>query len=134
MVTKTALHNYATEKQAARGHDPEDKPIFSILLFENPNKEFYVEKNGKHVPSGFPDLGDSYEVGFYYELESAISALESNACDIHEGCYNAAFILCRFAGLYPGCSVHERMYYVWDKEGYGYVQVEEPKIFKHVAF
>lgn len=133
MITKQELKCYAQEKYSARGHDPEDKPIWEILLFENPDKEHMLQKNGESVGSGFPDMGDKYTTGFFYDLDTAISVVESNSCDIQEGCYNAAFILCRFQGLYSGCSIHERMYFVWDSEARKFVQAEEPKIFKRIA-
>ena len=135
MTTEKDLLEYAQEKYESRGHDPEDKPIFSILLFEHPDKmHMIVNKDGEEEPSGFPDTGDQYEVGFYYDLKTAIEVLNSNVCDIQEGCYNAAFILCKFQGLYIGCNMHERMYFVWDPVCRGFFQQEEPKIFKHIAY
>ena len=105
-------------------------PIYEILVFDNPNKEL-VSRDGKNM--GCPDMGDTFTVGFYYDVESAIQALNENRCDLRETCYNAAFILCRFPGLYNVATSSERMYFVWDEERQGFFQTEEPKIFKHTA-
>ena len=63
-------------------------PIYEILVFDNPNKEL-VSRDGKNM--GCPDMGDTFTVGFYYNVELAIQALNENRCDLRETCYNAAF-------------------------------------------
>lgn len=133
MTTYSDLIKYAEDTSILRRID--DKPIYSILLLEYSNRpHMVVNSSGEEVPSGFPDTGDRHDVGFYYDLKTAIEVLNSNCCDIQEGCYTAAFILCRFQGLYAGCSQQERMYFVWDAERKGFFQQEEPEIFLHIAY
>lgn len=106
------------------------KPIYEILAFEYPDKE-EVYPTGKH--SGFPDMGAQDSVGYYYEFDSAYKAITENWCDIHETVYNAAFLICRFPGLYSCVGSNGRIYFVWDPEKEGYVEADEPEIFKHIA-
>ena len=107
-------------------------PIFEIMVFEYPNKEMIYHKPEGDVHSGWPDTGCADNMGFYYELDTAIQAMNENWCDIQETCYYAGFILCRFPGLYyAGTS---RMYFLWDNEKEGFFEAEEPEIFKHVAY
>jgi len=107
-------------------------PIFEIMLFEYPDKEVVYHKPEGDVLSGFPDTGCVNNVGFYYELDTAIQAMNENWCDIQETCYHAGFILCHFPGLYQA-AIH-RMYFLWDEEKKGFFEAEEPEIFKHVAY
>ena len=134
MVTKDDLLEYVLYTKDHRGNIQNDNPIFSLFLFTKPNSERIYNINGVEKPSGFPDTGSSYEPGFYYDLDAAIEAMNENAGDIRETCYNAGFILCRFQGLYDGCGTWARMYFVWDEEKQGFFQQEEPKIFQHIAY
>lgn len=113
-------------------NDNSPNPIFEIMLFEYPNKEMIYHKPEGDVHSGWPDTGCIDDMGFYYELDTAIQAMNENWCDIQETCYYAGFILCRFPGVYyAGTS---RMYFLWDDEKEGFFEAEEPEIFKHVAY
>lgn len=107
-------------------------PIFEIMLFEYPNKEMTYPTSKGNVRSGWPDTGCIDHMGFYYELDTAIQAMNENWCDIQETCYYAGFIICRFPGLYyAGTS---RMYFLWNEEKNGFFEAEEPEIFKHSAY
>ena len=107
-------------------------PIFEITLFEYPDKEMIYHKPKSDVHSGWPDTGCVGCMGFYYELDTAIQAMNENWCDIQETCYYAGFIVCRFPGLYyAGTS---RMYFLWDNEKEGFFEAKEPEIFKYVTF
>lgn len=134
MVTKEDILDYVAFQKEARGNIKGDDPIYSIYLITNPDKERIFEREGKGIASGLPDVGDTSEPGFYHDLDHAISAMNENACDIREYCYNAGFILCRFAGMYDCVNRDARMYFVWDDEKKGFFQKEEPQIFAHVAF
>ena len=105
-------------------------PIYEIYLLDNAAKE-YIIPHGK--PTGWPDTsGES--VGFYYELESAVDALHENRLDMRDGgVFNAAFILCKFPGLYNSAGDDMRLYFLWDEAKDGFWEAEEPEIFKHVA-
>lgn len=135
MITREDLLKYVCDEQKRRGNSSGDKPIFSLFLFEYPDKELvYNMKDGSKKKSGLPETGDTYEPGFYYSLDEAILVMNINACDIRETCYNAGFILCRFPGVHYTCKSDSRMYFVWNDEKEGFFQQEEPAIFAHTAF
>lgn len=138
MISKEIVLEHA-KYQMDRINDPEYKPIFAILLIENADKEYIYRQtmsdgSVKEIPSRFPDTGDTFEAGFYYDIDDAINALTSNSCDMQEGIYQAGFVLCRFPGLYPCVSLANRMYFRWDKETQRFIHDEEPAIFAHIAF
>ena len=102
----------------------DQKPIYRILLFSK-------------IPTlderGWPDCGTQEDVGFYYEYETAVRAMHENWCDIQEHVYRAAFLICKFPGLYEGSTTESRMYFVWDPNTETFVQQEEPTFFKHIS-
>ena len=107
------------------------RPIFEILLFENPDKEL-ISKTGD--PTGFPDFGTEDRTGFYYKLDDAISAVHENRLDIRDGgSFNAGFILCKFPGLYGCADTLHRLYFLWDEEKQGFYETDEPPIFSNLA-
>lgn len=109
-------------------------PIYIILMLSKPgNEEIIYNTNGAHTPSGIPDYGHSDEVGFYYEIDTAITAITENWCDIQEHVYQAAFLLCRFPGLYDTTTTDKRMYFLWNKDEQKFIQQEEPVLFKHIG-
>ena len=107
-----------------------NKPIYEILVFEHPDKED-IYTNGTHT--GLPDMGAQSNVGFYYDLQDALDVVYENLCDIRETVYDAAFIICRFPGLYNCVGSDGRLYFVWDDAKGGYRLTEEPEIFRHIA-
>ena len=107
-----------------------DVPIYEVFVVQHPDREL-VYPSGKH--SGFPEMGCTATMGFYYDLDDAIEAVEVNACDIHETMYDAAFVICRFPGLYNSVGREGRAYFVWNGETEGYEEKEEPRVFRHVA-
>lgn len=109
----------------------ESKPIYRIFMMQYADKEKIYEKTGKK--SGYPDMGCTEDVGFYYDLDNAINALENNSCDIREYLYDAAFILKTYEGLYDCVSTESRIYFKWNEEKQGFFQEEEPKIFACIA-
>lgn len=128
MTTKKDIYDHITWFK--NHYKCNENPIFEIVLFEKPNSEmFYDDK-----PSGFPDTGCFDRMGFYYNLNTAIRALNENWCDIQETCYHAGFILCLFPGMYECATTNARMYFIWDNEKKGFFQQEEPEIFKHIAY
>ena len=129
MVTRESLLTWV-EKESNIYFGGE-KPIYSILLFEYPDKQ-YMYEDGKE--SGFPDLGANNEIGYYHSLEHAIDAMNVNNLDMREETYNAGFILCRFPGLYNSVGHLARMYFVWNDDEGGFFQAEEPEIFEHMVY
>ena len=115
-------------------NDTKPIPIFEIMVFENPNKELIYHKLEEETHSGWPDPGCTSHMGFYYELDTAIKAMNENWADIQEHCFHAGFILCRFPGLYQSVIKEARMYFLWDEERKGFFEAEEPKIFEYIAY
>ena len=68
-------------------------PIYEIMM---------LEKTIRFDKYGWPYYGRSENVGFYYELDTAIKAVKENWCDIaDEGSYKAAIVAQKIPGLYP---------------------------------
>lgn len=119
MITSTDLLTYAKEKLAERSIGNGDKPIYQILLFEHAAKT----DNSQDY-----DIGNDDCPGYFHELSEAISAMNCNLGDMHEGVFNAGYIICRFQGLYCFADSKARMYFEWDEERQGFFQKEEPKL------
>ena len=130
------IKNYIKWYQKKYAYEDGTKPIpiFEIVVFEYPNKELIYHKPKGDVNSGWPDTGGENHMGFYYDLDTAIRAMNENWCDIQEGCFYAGFILCRFPGLYQSVIKEVRMYFLWDEEREGFFEAPEPKIFEHIAY
>lgn len=110
-------------------YEEEIKPIFEILVFEKAAERLMF--NGRD--SGFPDMGAQDNVGYYHDFKDAYQAITENWCDIHETVYDAAFLICRFPGLYNPVGSDGRIYFLWDSNTNTYTETEEPEIFKHIA-
>ena len=84
MTTKEDIYNYIEWHK--NKYNCGDEPIFEIRLFE------------KAVSGGFnyPDTGIEDRPGFYYELDTAIHAMNQNWADIQDHAFHAGFILCHF--------------------------------------
>ena len=131
MTTTKMINDFVAWQKQQHGNQ---NPIYIIMMMERPgNEEIIYNHNGAKTPSGFPDHGATDEVGFYYELETAITAITQNWCDIQEHVYRAAFLICKFPGLYEGSTTESRMYFVWDSNAETFVQQEEPTFFKHIS-
>ncbi len=127
MTTKDSL-NKIIEHKKEKGCG---NPVFILMMFEHPDKEL-VYPTGKH--SGFPDLGDTRDIGFFHNLDVAIMSMNENDANIREGLYNAGFILCHFPGMYQEAGPSERMYFIWDEEKERFIQQEEPEMFAKCAY
>ena len=83
----------------------EQQPIYEIYVYEKPwalNKQ------------GFFDYGIEERVGFYYEKETAIKAVEENWCDLQDHYANAAMVKEVIPGLYPIIPRCKCWYYIWN--------------------
>lgn len=127
MTNEHALRNTVRRMKRING-----RPIYEIFMMEKPGNESVKLPNG--ASSGFPDTGAMESVGFYYELSTAIQAMNENRCDIREYTYSAGFIIARFPGLYSSSGPELRMYFGWNSTANGFVQREEPPLFKHIAY
>lgn len=126
MTGKERIEEYVRRMEERYG---DVKPIYRIFVFEKPDTEL-CGVNGK--PLGLPDTGCGSNMGFYYELDTAIQAMNENWCDIKECAYHAGFVLCQYPGLYQSVCSDARIYYRWNGEGF--FEAEEPEIFKYCAF
>lgn len=128
MITKEDLITYIEDRQSKVPYK-EFKPIFRIGVMTTIDEEVYP--TGKH--SGFPkDCPD--DIGFYYDFDTAYRAITENWCDIWETCYDYAFLMVRFPGLYEDAGPESRMLFQYDTIKDQYIQIEEPTWFKHVGF
>lgn len=131
MTTKENILAYVNDMKKV--YD-EQEPIYVIMMMSKPGTEEIVwHRNGEDKPSQLPDTGAEDRVGFYYELDTAIKAVQENWCDIQDRAYCAAFILCHFPGLYSSTTPNARMYFLWDPSSETFKQTEEPVLFEHIA-
>lgn len=77
----------------------------------------YVMSEPWHInDKGFPDCGRKECVGFYYDEEDAVRAVEENWGDIQDHYALAAEIIPTKPGIYPYTPKEECYYYLWDAE------------------
>ena len=126
-TTESILKTVAEISEKRKTH-----PIYQIMLLAETGEEEEIYDNGTH--SGFPKTGMLDYPGFYYELETAIQAMNENWCDMRETIFDAGFILVHYPGLYDCAGTDHRMYFKWDEEKQGYFQAEEPPLFAHSAY
>ena len=109
-------------------------PIYRILMMEKSGNESIEYPTGKD--SGFPDMGATAEMGFYFSYEDAVEAMHENALDIRECVYDYGFVIMQFQGLYrtPGYHDDARQYFAWDEEKQGFYEAEEPKKMHILSF
>ena len=94
-----------------------ETPIYEIIMLEESVK---IDK------FGWPNYGQSENVGFYYEEETAFKAVKENWCDINDsGKYRAAFVVQKIPGLYPITIV--KGYFIYNKKDNNFRQAVLPK-------
>lgn len=129
MTTVEDLKEYVKKQLAKRNNDPDFKPVYEIILFEHPDKKEYYEKNGERTGFWFPDLGERFQPGFYYDIDAAVKTMHKNAWDIHAPFLKAGFVISRFPGMFQTMGREGRIYFLWDEEKKGYFEAEEPDTF-----
>lgn len=89
----------------------------------------------KYELAGFslPDFGDSRIVGFYENLEDAVSAVTENWGDIHEYYYEYAIIEKVEEGLYNSGTSEDRKVFKWDSKAKAFKPIKDLKEFDHLA-
>lgn len=95
--------------------------IYTIMVSTN----YELDKKTK-----MPYFGSSRIVGYYTNEEYAISAVEANAADIQEHCYNYAIIEKVGEGLYNPADSSERKVYAWTND-FGFVRIYDYECMKH---
>lgn len=82
---------------------------------EAPIYEIYVMSEPWHLDEkGWPCCGIKERVGFYYERETAIRAIEENWCDLQDHYAHAAEMREVNPGLYSIPPHSKCIYYEWD--------------------
>lgn len=86
------------------------EPIYKIHTFEIFKKQLH-----------------SHEVfGWYHNLDSAILAVETNACDMQDRMFNYAMISCSYEGGY-GLRDMDLQWYTWNYTNGKWEMCERPK-------
>lgn len=101
--------------------------IYVITTFEKLNIDTSKLDLGTNTNSSELELGfgDIRTVGWYKDLPTAEKAVESNAGDIYEGCYEWAIIEEVPEGLYPYSPSNVRKLYTFNSETGRYVLASE---------
>ena len=107
------------------------RPIYAIYVAEKSGADPVISKTGKNL--GFPDLGCTALMGFYYEKKDAIKAMHNNAADIRECVYNYGFVVKWRPGLYSSAGREDRIYFKWDDEKKGFYEADEPDLLRILA-
>jgi hypothetical protein len=87
----------------------------------------------KQDDNGFPDFGNTRLVGYYTNINDAIRAVETNACDINETCYDYAVIEGVEEGLYQCATYNDRLVFQYDYNSRTYKRIANPKCLHHIA-
>jgi len=98
--------------------DKDKTPIYEIYVMELPWQ--LDEKK-------FPICGIRERVGFYYDKEDAVRAVEENWCDLQDHYAQAAEIRKIYPGLYPLSSRSEYWYYLWNQQEERFEAAKRPK-------
>lgn len=99
----------------------DDNPIFEIYVMEKP---WHLDEKG------WPDCGIKERVGFYYEKETAIKAVEENWCDLQDHYAHAAEIREIQPGLYSHSIQSKCLYYEWNQKEEKFERKPFPKLGK----
>lgn len=96
---------------------------------ETPIYEIYVMSEPWHLDSDkFPSCGHRERVGFYYEKDTAIRAVEENWCDLQDYYAQAAEVCKVEPGLYSLPSRHEYWYFLWNQQEEKFELARKPKL------
>ena len=97
----------------------DNQPIYEIHMYEKP---WVLDEKG------FFDYGITEIVGFYYEKEIAIQAVEENWCDIQDQYAKAAMIKEVVPGLYPIIPRSKCWYYIWNSNKEKFEPAKIPEV------
>jgi len=96
---------------------------------ETPIYEIYVMSEPWHLDSNkFPSCGHRERVGFYYEKDIAIRAVEENWCDLQDHYAHAAEVCKVEPGLYSFPSRREYWYFLWNQQKEKFELARKPKL------
>ena len=78
--------------------------------------------------SGWPDYGSEERVGYYFNKETAIKAVEENWADIQDHVAEAALIRPLKEGLYPFYEAKDLLYFIWNEDEQRFVAAKLPDL------
>ena len=76
-------------------------------------------------------MGSTRIVGYYGELETALTAVKENRCDIYENTYKYAIVEEVFPGLYPFAP--NRWVFEYNRRTGEYNLIDEPPVYLNYA-
>ena len=94
--------------------DSNEQPIYEVLVYSHP----------WHLDEHF---GSEERVGFYYEKETAIRAIEENWCDLQDHYARAAAVREIRPGLYQYPPFSTYIYYLWNSNLCQFERAEVPE-------
>lgn len=97
----------------------DETPIYEIYVYSQP---WTINEQG------FYEYGTSERVGFYYEKETAIKAVEENWCDIQDHYAKAAMVKEVKPGLYSAPSRAKCWYYLWNTKTEHFEKAKIPEV------
>lgn len=97
----------------------EEQPIYAIYVM---SRAWELDE------CNFPNCGSRECVGYYYEKETAIQAVEENWCDIQDCYAHAAEIWKVRPGLYQYPNKEDKLYYIWNTEKRCFEGAEFPEL------
>ena len=95
-----------------------EQPIYEVLVYSHP---WSLDEHN------LIDFGSEEQVGFYYEKETAIRAIEENWCDLQDHYARAAAIREVRPGLYQYPPFGTYMYFLWNSELEKWEEAEVPE-------
>ena len=93
----------------------DEEPIYEVCVMEMP---YYINE------SGFIECGIFERVGFYYEEETALRAVQENWCNIQDHYARAATVRKVIPGLYPNIEI--LYYFLWNQQTQNFELTEMP--------
>lgn len=96
-----------------------ETPIYAVYVYSH---EWTIDE------LGYLDWGDKEFVGFYYEKETAIRAVEENWCDIQDHYARAALVKEIEPGLYPMSHRNRCWYYIWNSNKECFESAKIPEV------
>lgn len=84
-----------------------EQHIYEILVYSHP---WHLDEHQ------FINFGSAERVGFYYEKETAIRAIEENWCDLQDHYVRAAAVRKIRPGLYQYPPFSTYIYYLWNSD------------------
>lgn len=95
-----------------------EQPIYEVLVYSHPwSLDEYK----------LMDYGSEERVGFYYEKETAIKAIEENWCDLQDHYARAAAVREVKPGLYQYPPYSTYMYFLWNSKLEKWEEAEVPE-------